>query len=82
MQRDCQTGGIRLSRVWDTHAHPHRHGVPIATNTLVQLFSLSAFWVRLSAPPNFIEAAKPEQNGRHERIYRCLKAETTRRPTI
>jgi hypothetical protein len=47
----------------------------------VQLFSLSARWVRLSAPPNFIEAKKPEQNGGHERIYRCLKAETTGRPT-
>jgi putative transposase len=30
--------------------------------------------------PEFIESGKPQQNGRHERMHRTLKAETTRPP--
>ena len=30
--------------------------------------------------PEFIEPGKPQQNGRHERMHRTLKAETTRPP--
>jgi hypothetical protein len=54
------------------------HGVPFATNTLARLSSLSAWWVRLGVLPEFIEPGKPQQNGRHERMHRTLKAETTR----
>jgi putative transposase len=54
------------------------NGVPFATNTLARLSSLSAWWVRLGVMPEFIEPGKPQQNGRHERMHRTLKAETTR----
>lgn len=54
------------------------NGVPFATNTLARLSSLSAWWVRLGVLPEFIEPGKPQQNGRHERMHRTLKAETTR----
>ena len=54
------------------------NGVPFATNTLGRLSQLSAWWVRLGVIPEFIEPGKPQQNGRHERMHRTLKAETTR----
>jgi putative transposase len=56
------------------------NGVPFATNTLARLSRLSAWWVRLGVLPEFIEPGKPQQNGRHERMHRTLKAETTRPP--
>ncbi len=56
------------------------NGVPFATNTLARLSSLSAWWVRLGILPELIEPGKPQQNGRHERMHRTLKAETTRPP--
>src|SRR2546427_3647542 len=54
------------------------NGVPFATNTLARLSKLSAWWVRLGIVPELIEPGKPQQNGRHERMHRTLKAETTR----
>ncbi len=54
------------------------NGVPFATNTLARLSRLSAWWVRLGVLPELIEPGKPQQNGRHERMHRTLKAETTR----
>jgi transposase InsO family protein len=56
------------------------NGVPFATNTLARLSKLSAWWVRLGVMPQLIEPGKPQQNGRHERMHRTLKAETTRPP--
>ena len=54
------------------------NGVPFATQTLARLSRLSAWWVRLGVMPEFIEPGKPQQNGRHERMHRTLKAEATR----
>jgi putative transposase len=45
---------------------------------LGRLSKLSAWWVRLGILPEFIEPGQPAQNGRHERMHRTLKAETTR----
>jgi transposase InsO family protein len=56
------------------------HGVPFATNTLARLSQLSAWWVRLGILPEYIEPGQPQQNGRHARRHRTLKAETTRPP--
>jgi putative transposase len=56
------------------------NGVPLATHTLGRLAPLSAWWVRLGIFPEPIEPGKPQQNGRHERMHRTLKAETTRPP--
>ena len=55
------------------------NGVPFATTTLARLSLLSAFWVRLGILPELIEPGKPQQNGRHERMHRTLKAETRRK---
>jgi hypothetical protein len=56
------------------------NGVPFATNTLARLSKLSAWWVRLGVLPQLIEPGNPQQNGRHERMHRTLKAEVTRPP--
>jgi putative transposase len=56
------------------------NGGPFATTTLGRLSQLSAWWVRRGILPEFIEPGKPQQNGRHERMHRTLKAETTRPP--
>ena len=54
------------------------NGVPFATTTLARLSKLSAWWVRLGIVPELIEPGRPQQNGRHERMHRTLKAKTTR----
>jgi len=56
------------------------NGVPFATDALHRLSQLSVWWIRLGIYPELIEPAHPEQNGRHERMHRTLKAETTRPP--
>jgi putative transposase len=73
-----------FTRVFKEFGLPRRlrtdNGVPFATNTLARLSQLSAWWVRLGIVPEFIEPGKPAQNGRHERMHRTLKADTTRPP--
>jgi putative transposase len=54
------------------------NGTPFAANSLARLSSLSAWWIQLGVLPDLIEPGKPQQNGRHERMHRTLKAETTR----
>jgi transposase InsO family protein len=70
-----------FTRLFQMYGLPQRirtdNGVPFATNTLARLSSLSAWWVRLGVP-ELIEPGKPQQNGRHERMHRTLKAATTR----
>lgn len=56
------------------------NGVPFATPTLARLSTLSAWWVRLGILPDLIEPGHPQQNGRHERMHRTLKDETTHPP--
>ncbi len=56
------------------------NGVPFATVSLARLSTLSAWFVRLGIMPELIEPGEPQQNGRHERIHRTLKAEATRPP--
>jgi putative transposase len=56
------------------------NGPPFASLALGRLSRLSIWWVRLGILPELIEPSHPEQNGRHERLHRTLKAETTRPP--
>jgi putative transposase len=71
-----------FTRLFHEYGLPARirtdNGVPFATTTLARLSKLSAWWVRLGILPEFIEPGRPDQNGRHERMHRTLKAETTR----
>lgn len=73
-----------FTRLFKEYGLPTRirsdNGVPFATTTLARLSMLSAWWVRLGILPELIEPGKPQQNGRHERMHKTLKAETTRPP--
>lgn len=57
------------------------NGSPFASSSaLAGLSSLSVRWFKLGIVVERIEPGHPEQNGRHERMHRTLKAETTRPP--
>jgi putative transposase len=53
------------------------NGTPFATQAIRRLSRLHAWWIRLGIWPELIEPSHPEQNGRHERMHRTLKEETT-----
>ncbi len=53
------------------------NGTPFASMALGRLSRLSVWWIKLGILPDLIEPASPQQNGRHERMHRDLKAETT-----
>ena len=55
------------------------NGVPFASpNGLYNLSRLSVWWLRLGIEIERIKPGRPQQNGRHERMHRTLKQETTR----
>ena len=55
------------------------NGVPFASpNGLYNLSKLSVWWLRLGIGIERIKPGNPQQNGRHERMHRTLKQETTR----
>lgn len=56
------------------------NGPPFASKAVGGLSKLSVWWVRLGITPERIEPGQPQQNGRHERMHRTLKAETTQPP--
>lgn len=68
-------------RVFQEYGLPSRilsdNGVPFASKGLHRLTKLSVWWIKLGIIPELIEPGKPQQNGRHERMHRTLKAETT-----
>lgn len=57
------------------------NGAPFATTAIGRLSQLSVWWIRWGIFPELIEPAHPEQNARHERMHRTLKAETARPPS-
>jgi hypothetical protein len=60
------------------------NGAPFATVGLAGLSKLNVFWMLYGVRHERIRPAHPEENGRHERMHRTLKAETTRpaRPNL
>jgi transposase InsO family protein len=56
------------------------NGAPFATMAAGGLSSLSVWWIRLGITHERIEPGRPDQNGRHERMHRTLKAETAKPP--
>ena len=54
------------------------NGCPFASgNSLWNLTKLSVWWIRLGIRLERIEPGNPQQNGRHERMHRTLKADAT-----
>jgi transposase InsO family protein len=56
------------------------NGTPFASTGLGGLSALSVWWVRLGLAVQRIEPGQPQQNGRHERMHRTLKAATAHPP--
>ena len=53
------------------------NGTPFAGRCIGGLSTLSIWLIQLGIVPERIEKGKPTQNGRHERMHRTLKAETS-----
>lgn len=56
------------------------NGTPFASSSIGGLSRLSVWWIKLGILPERIEVGHPEQNGRHERMHRTLKAEVASPP--
>ena len=54
------------------------NGAPFATLAMGGLSELAVWWIRLGITPERIRPGHPEENGRHERMHRTLKDETTK----
>lgn len=75
-----------FQRLFRCHGVPERirsdNGHPFASRSLGRLSRLSMWWVQLGIRPETIEPGRPQQNGRHERMHRTLKAGTARPPSV
>ncbi len=74
-----------FERVFRDHGLPDAiltdNGAPFAVwNAICGLSALGVWWIQLGIRHHRIEPGKPQQNGRHERMHRTLKAEATRPP--
>lgn len=56
------------------------NGAPFASSGLGGLSGLSVWFIKLGIKPERIKAGNPQENGRHERMHRTLKAATARPP--
>src|SRR5579863_10549008 len=56
------------------------NGAPFASRAIAGISRLSVYWMKLGIEPERIKPGHPEQNGRHERMHRTLKAETAKPP--
>lgn len=56
------------------------NGTPFASTSIGGLSRLSVWWIKLGITPERIEPGHPEQNGRHERMHRTLKASVASPP--
>lgn len=73
-----------FTRLFDTFGLPKvirtDNGIPFATRAIHGLSRLSVYWMKLGIRHDRIDPGAPQQNGRHERMHRTLKAATTRPP--
>lgn len=71
-----------FTRVFEEYGLPERirsdNGAPFGTHALCGLSRLSVWWLKLGIGVERGRPAKPQDNGRHERMHRTLKDETTR----
>ena len=56
------------------------NGYPFAMATTLGLTQLNVWWTKLGIRHDRIQPGRPEQNSRHERMHRTLKAETASPP--
>jgi len=78
------TAGVRraMERIFDEVGLPSAmrsdNGSPFGSIGAGGLSSLSAWWLKLGIEPRYIPPSSPQDNGRHERMHRTLKAETSK----
>jgi hypothetical protein len=83
---DPTTVGVKaaLERVFGEVGLPDAircdNGSPFGATSAGGLSRLSVWWLKLGIEPRYIPPSSPQDNGRHERMHRTLKAETTRTP--
>lgn len=81
---DTEAVKCELKRVFRHYGLPERmrsdNGSPFASTGVGGLSTLSVWWVKLGIVPERIEPGEPQQNGRHERMHRTLRAETAMPP--
>jgi putative transposase len=74
----------RFEHLFREYGLPERirsdNGTPFSSQALGGLSQLSVWWIKLGITPELIEPGKPQQNGRHERMHRTLKADTALPP--
>jgi transposase InsO family protein len=56
------------------------NGAPFGSTGAGGLSRLSVWFLKLGIEPRYIPPSSPQDNGRHERMHRTLKAETARPP--
>jgi len=56
------------------------NGAPFGSTGAGGLSRLSVWFLKLGIEPRFIPPSSPQDNGRHERMHRTMKAETARPP--
>lgn len=75
-----------LERVFREYGLPQvlrsDNGAPFAALGAGGLSRLGVWWVKLGILPERIAPAHPQQNGRHERMHRTLKAEAATPPAL
>jgi transposase InsO family protein len=83
---DPTGAGVRgaLERVFQDIGLPDAirsdNGAPFGSAGAGGLSALSVWWLKLGIEPRYIPPASPQDNGRHERMHRTLKAETSKPP--
>jgi transposase InsO family protein len=87
-QAVSDTGGLGVRPIFEAafrqyglpRAIRSDNGSPFASRGVGGLSRLSVWWTKLGIRHERIDPGKPQQNGRHERMHRTLKAETARPP--
>jgi len=78
--------GVRpvFERLFEAHGLPGAircdNGPPFGSVAAGGLSRLSVWWLKLGIEPHAIRPASPQDNGRHERMHRTLKADTADPP--
>jgi transposase InsO family protein len=76
--------GVRgaMERIFGTVGLPEAirsdNGSPFGSTGVGGLSALSVWWLKLGIEPRYIPPSSPQDNGRHERMHRTLKAETSK----
>lgn len=79
LHEDLKSAMREFKRVFRMYGMPKQihtdNGQPFAAATAIKRFSRLSYWfIELGILPVFSDPAHPEQNGRHERMHRDLKA--------